>query len=81
MENIRDWCISRQLWFGHRIPAWYVRLSEGASSPPGGPSETMDMWVVGRDEGQAHEAASARFPGQQYTLQQVRACWAMFVDS
>ena len=25
MENIRDWCISRQLWWGHRIPAWYYR--------------------------------------------------------
>jgi valyl-tRNA synthetase len=25
MENIRDWCISRQLWWGHRIPAWYDR--------------------------------------------------------
>jgi valyl-tRNA synthetase len=23
MTNIRDWCISRQLWWGHRIPAWY----------------------------------------------------------
>jgi valyl-tRNA synthetase len=23
MENIRDWCISRQIWWGHRIPAWY----------------------------------------------------------
>ncbi|MET1247475.1 valine--tRNA ligase [Sporolactobacillus sp. STCC-11] len=23
MENIRDWCISRQLWWGHRVPAWY----------------------------------------------------------
>jgi len=23
MENIRDWCVSRQLWWGHRIPAWY----------------------------------------------------------
>ncbi len=27
MENIRDWCISRQLWWGHRIPAWYIRDS------------------------------------------------------
>ena len=25
MRNIRDWCISRQLWWGHRIPAWYCR--------------------------------------------------------
>jgi len=24
MENIKDWCISRQLWWGHRIPAWYL---------------------------------------------------------
>jgi valyl-tRNA synthetase len=23
MENIQDWCISRQIWWGHRIPAWY----------------------------------------------------------
>ncbi len=25
MSNVRDWCISRQLWWGHRIPAWYDR--------------------------------------------------------
>ena len=25
MENIKDWCISRQLWWGHRIPAWYTQ--------------------------------------------------------
>ena len=25
MENIRDWCISRQLWWGHRVPAWYCQ--------------------------------------------------------
>ena len=23
MENIQPWCVSRQLWWGHRIPAWY----------------------------------------------------------
>jgi len=37
MENIRDWCISRQLWWGHRIPAWYCEDCDGvtvAVDPP-----------------------------------------------
>ncbi len=25
MDNIHDWCISRQLWWGHRIPAWHCQ--------------------------------------------------------
>ncbi|MBI2335614.1 MAG: valine--tRNA ligase [Deltaproteobacteria bacterium] len=28
LENIRDWCISRQIWWGHRIPAWYCECGE-----------------------------------------------------
>ncbi len=37
MENIRDWCVSRQLWWGHRIPAWYCPCGETIveSEPPG----------------------------------------------
>jgi len=39
MENIQDWCISRQIWWGHQIPAWYCRKCNPDSflhSDPGG---------------------------------------------
>ena len=29
LENIRDWCVSRQLWWGHRIPVWYCQDCDG----------------------------------------------------
>ncbi len=32
LENIRDWCISRQLWWGHRIPVWYCECGETVCS-------------------------------------------------
>jgi valyl-tRNA synthetase len=58
MENIRDWCVSRQLWWGHRIPAWYcgdcggVTVSEDvprACSACGGANlkqdeDVLDTW-------------------------------------
>jgi len=31
MENIKDWCISRQIWWGHQIPAWYCKNCDGAN--------------------------------------------------
>ena len=34
MENIRDWCISRQLWWGHRIPVWYCDGCDNTIVPP-----------------------------------------------
>ncbi len=39
MENIRDWCISRQLWWGHRIPAWYSPDGEIVVSREGPPDD------------------------------------------
>ncbi len=34
MDNIRDWCVSRQLWWGHRIPVWYCQDCEEIVVPP-----------------------------------------------
>ena len=28
IDNLRDWCISRQIWFGHRVPVWYREKDE-----------------------------------------------------
>ncbi|MFQ6014053.1 MAG: valine--tRNA ligase [Anaerolineae bacterium] len=39
MENIRDWCISRQLWWGHRIPVWYCDDCEGLTVDTVDPTE------------------------------------------
>ncbi|MFQ5894758.1 MAG: valine--tRNA ligase [Nitrospinota bacterium] len=57
MRNIRDWCISRQIWWGHRIPAWYCdpcgEVVVAREEPPGCPrcggplrqeSEVLDTW-------------------------------------
>ncbi len=35
LENIQDWCISRQLWWGHRIPVWYKNVGQASRLSPG----------------------------------------------
>uniref|UniRef100_A0A673CC42 Valine--tRNA ligase n=1 Tax=Sphaeramia orbicularis TaxID=375764 RepID=A0A673CC42_9TELE len=59
MDNIRDWCISRQLWWGHRIPAYFITVND----PSVKPGEDMDghYWVSGRSEEEAREKAAKRF--------------------
>jgi valyl-tRNA synthetase len=43
LENIRDWCISRQVWWGHRIPAWYRKAETvEAGVPPADQTKAAD---------------------------------------
>jgi valyl-tRNA synthetase len=55
MENLHDWCISRQIWFGHRVPVWYRKniqneseIYVGVESPLGDgwqqDPDTLDTW-------------------------------------
>ncbi|MBM3255971.1 MAG: valine--tRNA ligase [Candidatus Moranbacteria bacterium] len=50
MENLRDWCISRQIWFGHRVPVWCKgkRIYCGVQAPKGTgwkqEEDTLDTW-------------------------------------
>jgi len=47
MDNIRDWCISRQLWWGHRIPAWHCR-------------DCSEITVAREDPTRCHRCGSSR---------------------
>ncbi len=55
LENINDWCISRQLWWGHQIPAWYV-LDENQDS-----IEQNTPYIVARNEQDALIEANKKF--------------------
>lgn len=55
IDNLNDWCISRQIWFGHRIPVWYKAKDDGSQeiycdiTPPQGEGwtqdeDTLDTW-------------------------------------
>ena len=57
IENVQDWCISRQLWWGHQIPAWYKADAQGEPIHDG-------TVFVARDEAAARaQARAAGWPG------------------
>lgn len=63
LVKLKDWCISRQLWWGHQIPAWY------AVSETGGAITDETPFVVAKTEAEAQEKAVSQF-GSNVKLQQ-----------
>ncbi len=63
LVKLEDWCISRQLWWGHQIPAWY------AVSETGGEIANNTPFVVAHNEEEARQKATAQF-GQDVKLEQ-----------
>ena len=59
MENVKDWCVSRQLWWGHRIPAWFY-------------GEEEDAFVVAKTEEEALEAARIKSGRTDLQLEDIR---------
>jgi len=58
LENIQDWCISRQLWWGHRIPVYLVTIPGVVDHPD---VNNHDHYVVGRNIEEARQAAAKKF--------------------
>ncbi|KAH3675103.1 hypothetical protein WICMUC_002935 [Wickerhamomyces mucosus] len=65
LENIQDWCISRQLWWGHRCPVYFIELEGEINDENDG-----QYWVSGKDIEEAKVEAEKKFPGRNYTLRQ-----------
>ncbi|KAJ5731407.1 Valine--tRNA ligase [Penicillium malachiteum] len=63
MENLNDWCLSRQLWWGHQAPAYFVKIEGEQNDDSDGNS-----WVTGRTEEDARKKAEAKFPGKKFEL-------------
>lgn len=60
MEEMRDWCISRQLWWGHQIPAYRVTIQD-PSVQHKEQQESDEYWVSGRTEEEARQKAASKF--------------------
>ncbi|KAK0206866.1 tRNA synthetases class I-domain-containing protein [Desarmillaria ectypa] len=65
LEGIQDWCISRQLWWGHRCPAYFVNIQGREQDKNDGKN-----WIVGRTLEEATERAKALAAGQSFKLEQ-----------
>lgn len=58
LENIRDWCISRQLWWGHRCPAYLVSIKGVLETPD---NSNNEHWIAANSEEEARAKASKKW--------------------
>ncbi|KAK3364257.1 hypothetical protein B0T25DRAFT_576557 [Lasiosphaeria hispida] len=65
LTNVNDWCISRQLWWGHRIPT-YMIVFDGEDSTETDATE----WIVAKSEDEAQAMAEAKFGPKKFPLEQ-----------
>ena len=72
MENVKDWCISRQLWWGHRIPAYYASPTDGEAS--GNVSPVVILVAETEEEARAQAAEHPMLKGRPFTLRQDEDC-------
>jgi len=76
MSNVNDWCLSRQLWWGHRIPAYKVTI-EGEE----GSKDDEEHWVAGKSEEEAKEKAKAKFGTDKFKIEQDPDCFDTWFSS
>ena len=62
LESINDWCLSRQLWWGHQPPAYFVKF-EGKQD-----EDIGERWVTGHTEAAACKKAETKFPDEKVSL-------------
>lgn len=63
MEDVNDWCLSRQLWWGHQAPMYFANIAgEESDEADGG------LWFAGRTEEEAMIKATKALPGKIFTL-------------
>lgn len=65
LEGIQDWCLSRQLWWGHQPPAYHIQFEEETSY-----IDDEDHWVVAVTREDAEKKAAEKYPGRKFTLEQ-----------
>jgi valyl-tRNA synthetase len=63
LKSDQPWCLSRQLWWGHQIPAYLVQIQGEKVN-----GDLDESWVTGRTEEEAQKRAEEKFPGKKFTL-------------